>query len=183
MLRIARLVRVELARQGYRVVMTRDGDSNPSYDVRAAQVNAYRDAIFISLHVASTGTTGTVRAYYYQFANPFSGDGEAASGRPGMGPGGLLVWEEAQRSYAPLSHRLADLIQGELAQGFVNSPVSSTGVPIRELRSVAAPAVAIELSSVSGSNPNALVESAGPISSAILQALVAFRTVNQTGTK
>jgi len=182
-LRIARVVRVELARQGYRVVMTRDGDSNPSYDARAAQVNTYHDAIFISLHVSSTGRVGTARAYYYQFPNPIAGDGESASGRPGTGPGGLLVWEEAQRSYAPVSHRLADLIQGELAQGFVNSPVSSTGVPVRELRSVAAPAVAIEISSVAVSNPNTLVDSAGPISNAVLQALVAFRTVNQSGTK
>jgi N-acetylmuramoyl-L-alanine amidase len=186
-LRIARSVRVELARQGFRVVMTRDDDSNPSYDARAAQVNAYRDAIFISLHVSSTGTVGTARAYYYQFANPYAPAGAAAGSgggaRPGAGPGGLLIWEEAQRAYAPASHRLADLIQGELAQGFANSPVTSTGVAIRELRSVAAPAVAIELSSVAAPDPNSLTAAAGPISNAIVQGLLAFRAGNQAGAR
>jgi N-acetylmuramoyl-L-alanine amidase len=186
-LRMARTVRVELARQGFRVVMTRDDDSNPSYDARSAQVNAYRDAIFISLHVSSTGTVGTARAYYYQFANPYAPAGTAAGApggpRPGTGPGGMLLWEEAQRPYAPASHRLADLIQGVLAQGFANSPVTSTGVPIRELRSVAAPAVAIELSSVAASDPNSLLAAAGPISNAVVQGLVAYRATNQAGAR
>ena len=69
-LQIARSVRAELERQGYRVFMTRNDDSNPSYDDRAAVANAYRDVIFISLHVSSTGAAGTVRAYYTQFATP-----------------------------------------------------------------------------------------------------------------
>jgi N-acetylmuramoyl-L-alanine amidase len=185
-LRIARTVRVELARQGYRVVMTRDDDSDPSYDARAAQANAYHDAIFISLHVSSTGTVGTARAYYYQFANPLPAPASApSSGEAGARPGagGLIPWEQAQRSYAPASQRLADLIQGELAQGFANSPVTSAGVAIRELRSVAAPAVAIELSSVAASDPNSLLAAAGPISNAILQGLAAFRAGNQAGTR
>ena len=67
-LRMAQSVRAELERRGYRVVMTRIDDSNPSYDDRAAVANARRDAIFISLHASSTGTDGTVRAYYMQFA-------------------------------------------------------------------------------------------------------------------
>jgi N-acetylmuramoyl-L-alanine amidase len=69
-LQIARTVHAELERQGYRVVMSRDDDSNPSYDERAAIANAYRGAIFISLHVASTGNPGTVRAFYDQLAEP-----------------------------------------------------------------------------------------------------------------
>ena len=62
----ARMVRSEFERQGYRVVMTRNDDSNPSYEDRAAIANAYRDAIFISFHVSSTGQIGTARAYSYQ---------------------------------------------------------------------------------------------------------------------
>ncbi len=69
-LQIARTVRAELERQGYRVVMSRNDDSNPSYDERAAMANASRDAIFISLHIGSTGNPGTVRAFYDQLATP-----------------------------------------------------------------------------------------------------------------
>ena len=47
-LQLARSVRAALERQGYRVVMTRDDDSNPSYDDRAAMANTYRDAVFVS---------------------------------------------------------------------------------------------------------------------------------------
>ena len=71
-LQFARAARLELVRQGYRVVLTRDDDSNPSYDDRAAMANSYHDALFFSLHVSSTGTVGTVRAYFYGFWNPFS---------------------------------------------------------------------------------------------------------------
>lgn len=69
-LNMARTVRAELQSHGYRVVLTRDDDSNPSYDDRAAVANAFRDAIFVTLHVASTGTPGTARAYYDQFWTP-----------------------------------------------------------------------------------------------------------------
>ncbi|MGB9068507.1 MAG: N-acetylmuramoyl-L-alanine amidase, partial [Candidatus Acidiferrales bacterium] len=67
-LQIARSARAALERQGYRVVMTRNDDSNPSYDDRAAMANGYRDAIFVTLHVASTGTPRTVRTYSMLFA-------------------------------------------------------------------------------------------------------------------
>src|SRR6202521_991018 len=69
----ARIVRVELERQGYRVLMTRNDDSNPSYDDRATVANSHRDALFISIHLASTGAVGTVRTYYYQFSSPAAG--------------------------------------------------------------------------------------------------------------
>src|SRR5271170_3853963 len=66
----ARMLRSEFERQGFRVVMTRNDDSNPSYEDRAAVANAYRDAIFISLHVSSTGALGATRTYSYQFSSP-----------------------------------------------------------------------------------------------------------------
>jgi N-acetylmuramoyl-L-alanine amidase len=47
-LQIARTLQAQLENQGYRVLMTRTDDSNPSYDDRAAMANAYRDAIFIT---------------------------------------------------------------------------------------------------------------------------------------
>ncbi len=180
-LQIARTVRAGLERQGYRVVMTRNDDSNPSYDDRAAVANAYREVIFISLHVASTGAPGTVRAYYTQFAAPVASEavtGAASPKAPNPPASRLLNWEEAQRPYLDASHRLADLIQGELAQAFSGSPPVSTGVPVRVLRSVTAPAVAVEISSVSTPTPDLLTASAAPLADAIARAIAASRPAN-----
>jgi N-acetylmuramoyl-L-alanine amidase len=176
-LQIARTVRAELERQGYRVIMTRNDDSNPSYDDRAAVANAHRDAILISLHVSSTGVPGTVRAYYTQFgtvAAPIPVAGVANSKTSNPPANQLAVWEEAQRPYLDASRRLADLIQGEMAQAFSGSPPTSTGVPVRAIRSVAVPAVAVEISSVSTPTPDLLTASAGPLGAAIARAIAAF---------
>lgn len=183
-LQIARSVRAVLERQGYRVVMTRNDDSNPSYDDRAAMANLYRDAIFISLHASSTGSAGTVRAYYMQFAAPISAAPVASAppARPAP-PVALADWEQAQRPYVAASHRLADLIQSELAQAFSGSPPTSAGVPVRALRSVTAPAVAVEVSSVSTQTPDLLIASGEPLGSAIARAIAAFRQASIGGTR
>ena len=182
-LRMMRTVREQLAIQGYRVVTTRRDDSNPSYDDRAAIANAYHDAIFISLHVASTGTSGTVRVYYDQFSTP-----ESASAVPGVKvlaqpASPLVVWDQAQRPYIDVSHHLADVIQGQLARSFPGSPTLSTGAAVRALRSVMAPAVAVETSSISKSKPDALAGAAGPLSSAIAVGIVALRQSNGAGAR
>ncbi len=183
-LQIARSVRAGLERRGYRVVMTRNDDSNPSYDDRAALANVYRDVIFISLHVASTGADGTVRTYYTQFSSPVAPADVAATGSaksPNPAPPRLLQWEEAQRPYLNASHRLADLIQGELAQAFSGSPPAATAVPVRVLRSVTSPAVAIEISSVSTPTPDLLTASGGPLADAIALATAASRPASSQG--
>ncbi len=159
-LRYARQLRAEFERLGYRAVMTRNDDSNPSYEDRAATANAYRDAIFITIHVSSTGKIGTARAYSYQFSN------ETASA-PGQAPKSLVAWEEAQRPYLDASHRLADILQTELAQRFPGSPTASTAFAIRELRSVSAPAVAVELSSVAVPDGSLLASMGAPLAGTI----------------
>jgi N-acetylmuramoyl-L-alanine amidase len=163
-LRYARQLRAEFERLGYRVVMTRNDDSNPSYEDRAATANAYRDAIFITIHVSSTGKIGTVRAYSYQFSS------ETASA-PGEAPKSLVAWEEAQRPYLDASHRLADILQTELAQRFPGSPTSSSAFAIRELRSVSAPAVAVELSSVSVPDGSLLASMGAPLAGTIVRSV------------
>jgi N-acetylmuramoyl-L-alanine amidase len=172
-LQIARLARAALERQGYHVVMTRNDDSNPSYDDRAAMANGYRDAIFVSLHVASTGTPRTVRTYSMLFAAPAAP--LEAAGAASARPAPLVSWAEAQRPYVAASHRLADLIQGEFAQAFAGSPPNPESVPVRALRSVTGPAVAVEVSSISTQTPDALTASGEPLGNAIARAIMAFR--------
>jgi N-acetylmuramoyl-L-alanine amidase len=175
-LRFARQARVEFERQGFRVVMTRNDDSNPSYEDRAAVANAYRDAIFITVHVASTGKIGTAHAYSYQYSNAAAAGNVNATGATiAEPPKSLVVWEEAQRPYLDASHRLADLTQAELAQRFAGSATTSTPFAIRELRSVSAPAIAVELSNISSSDPTVLGAMAAPFASALLRGVQLMR--------
>src|ERR1700735_1501555 len=123
----ARTARAALEREGFRVVMTRNDDSNPSYDDRAAVANSYRDVIFVSFHISSTGTLHTARAYSYKFPDPqpdgANPNASAASTvpRPAKTPS-LLGWEAAQRPYADASQSLANLVQTELAQRYPGWP-------------------------------------------------------------
>lgn len=192
-LQFARVTRVELVRQGYRVVLTRDDDSNPSYDDRAAFANSYHDAIFITLHISSTGTAGTARAYFYQFWSPFppqskSPAPDASETNPPVPAfptpaSSLIPWNEAQRNHADASHRLADQLQIQLAQPFSGSPALSKAAAIRGLRSVAAPAVAIEISSVTDTNASSFTAMATPLAVSISKGIQAFRLANSAGAK
>jgi N-acetylmuramoyl-L-alanine amidase len=183
----ARMLRSEFERQGFRVVMTRNDDSNPSYEDRAAVANAYRDAIFISLHVSSTGALGATRTYSYQFSSPVAAvsaaTGADAANASGAGAvsaapassSGLTVWEEAQRPYTESSHRLADALQAALAQKFSGSPGAPSRFAVRELRSVAAPAIAVEISTISVSDPNSLLAMGASLAATIERSMQAMR--------
>jgi N-acetylmuramoyl-L-alanine amidase len=176
----ARTTRSALEREGFRVVMTRNDDSNPSYDDRAAFANSYRDVIFVSFHISSTGTLHTARAYSYQFPDAVPGATNSNSrtvstpARTVRAPG-LLSWEEAQRPYADASRHLADLLQADLGLRFPGSPGASSAAAVRGLRSVSAPAVAVELSNIAVSDANELIEMAAPVSTAIVRSIVASR--------
>ena len=176
---IVRTMRAELEQRGYRVITTRNDDSNPSYDDRAGIANAYPSAVFVSVHISSTGTPGTVRAYYDRFGTPIApgsaglaGVAEQAVNRPS---GGLIDWNEAQRPFLDASRRLATLIQVQLTQFFPGSPIVSAAAAIRDLRSIDEPAVAIEISSVSVSSPDSLAAAATPLARAVAASVVAMR--------
>lgn len=184
-LQIARTLQAQLLTHGYRVVMTRSDDSNPSYDDRAAIANSYGNAVFISIHVGSTGKMGTVRVFDDQFWSPMQA---APSSSPGPAAGGvmgapiaklpantLISWQQAQRPFLAASKRLADILQLQFAQTFPGSPVNSMAVALRDLRSVAEPAVAIEISNISAPSADALLELSGPLSLAIEKAIQTFR--------
>src|SRR6266850_301323 len=60
---LATQVRRALELAGFQVVLTRQGNENPSFDDRSAIANAQRGAVFVTLHISSTGLPGTVRVY------------------------------------------------------------------------------------------------------------------------
>ncbi|PWT81025.1 MAG: hypothetical protein C5B58_10455 [Acidobacteria bacterium] len=154
-----------LESQGFQVLQTRQGNENPSFDDRSALANAQRGAVFISLHVASTGLPGTVRVY-------FNSDLPAATDATG-----LIPWDRAQAPFLSLSHRLGDLVQGFLADRFKGSPVTAQTAAVRQLRTTAAPAIAVEVSSVTVQNRVELDHMAPGVADAIARGASAFRAL------
>lgn len=176
-LSLAREIQTRLQSSGLRVFLTRTGNENPSYDDRAAIVNSHRGALFVSLHIASTGRLGTARAYYQPSTGVTSTSGN------GVAPPGWITWEEAQLPYAELSRRLAELLQVQLAQTLEGSLEIPRAAQVRVLKSVTAPAVAIEVASVAPGDPQKLVALAPAIATAIEKTVAAFRPVYEAGAR
>ncbi len=172
----ARLVRISLEAQGLRVILTRQANDDPSFDDRSKLANAQRGGIFISLHVASTGQPGTVRVYSLpRMALP---QNTAFTPRAG-----LLSWDRAQFNFIDQSRRLAELIQIQMAQRFRGSSETPFEAPVRQLRTVGAPAVAIEISSVSVPDRAPLDQMGPGLADGVARAVAAFRTIYESGGK
>ncbi len=174
-LALAQVVAAALRQQGLRVVLTRQGDEDPSFDDRAAVANAQPGAIFLTLHVSSTGPTDTARVFYYDF-------NELAPPNTVLPPG-MTPWRDAQRGWTNLSQRLAQLLQVEFAERFRGSPELPSGAAVYQLRLIAAPAVAVEISSVDVPNEAALEAMAPPLTSAVVQGVSSFRPVYEGSVK
>jgi N-acetylmuramoyl-L-alanine amidase len=162
-LQFAAQVRQALVAQGFQVMQTREGNENPSFDDRSARANAQRGAVFITLHVASTGLAGTVHTYVMA-ENPAPRDSS-----------GLIPWDQAQAPFLPLSRKLGDMVQAEMAKRFRGSPDAAQVAPIRQLRTTAAPAIAVEISSVSVANRADLDRMVPGVADAIAHGVAAFR--------
>jgi N-acetylmuramoyl-L-alanine amidase len=149
--------------QGFQVIQTRDGNENPSFDDRSARANAQRGAVFITLHIASTGLAGTVRTYV--MPEPPPANKTTA----------LIPWDRAQGPFVELSHKLGDMVQAELAKRFKGSPDLAQVALVRQLRTTAAPAIAVEISSVSVENRAELDRMIPGVAEAVAHGVAAFR--------
>jgi len=156
-------VRRALESQGFQVVQTRLGNEDPSFDERSAVAHAQLGAVFVTLHVASTGLPGTARVYVNEDL-PVAPEAT-----------GLIPWERAQGPFLSLSRKLGDLVQGQLAQRFKGSPGSAQSAAVRQLRTTAAPAIAVEVSSVTVENRNDLDRMAPGVADAIAKGVAAFK--------
>jgi N-acetylmuramoyl-L-alanine amidase len=165
-LQFAMQVRRTLEAQGFQVIQTRMANENPSFDDRSAMANAQIGAVFVSLHVSSTGLPGTVRVYVNSDLPPSPGE---------RGASGLLAWDRAQAPFLALSHKLGDFVQGNLAVRFRGSPGSAQAAAIRQLRTIAAPAIAVEISSVSVNDHLELDRMAPGVADAIARGVTDFR--------
>jgi N-acetylmuramoyl-L-alanine amidase len=175
-LSFARLVRISLEAQGLRVILMRQANEDPSFDDRSKLANAQRGVVFITLHVSSTGQPGTVRVY--------SLPEEAARAATGaLQRTSLIRWDHAQSGFQDLSRDLAELIQIQMAQRFHGSPEMAATASVRQLRTIAAPAVAIEVSSVSLPDRGPLDRMGPALADGIARAVAAFRIVYELGGK
>lgn len=173
MLDYARAVRVALEGQGQRVLLTREGNQGLSYDERSAVINGAHDAIFISLHVSSTGPAGTARAYYFGgLANDAAPPPAGLAAPPSRIT--IVPWYQVQEAHTSESRRLAELVQAQLALKLSGSPSGPSAAAVRQLRTVAAPAIAVEISSI-GSDAKQLSEMAQPLGEAVARGVFEFR--------
>jgi len=156
-------VRRALELQGFQVVQTRQGNENPSFDDRSATANAQRGAVFVTLHISSTGLPGTVRVYVNSELPPVAGSN------------GLIPWDRAQEPFLGLSRKFGDLVQGYLTPRFKGSPDAAQSASVRQLRTTAAPAIAIEISSVTVEDRADLDRMAPGVADAIVRGAAAFK--------
>jgi N-acetylmuramoyl-L-alanine amidase len=167
---LAQLLRAALERQGLRVVLTRQTHEAPSYDDRAATANAYRGALVITLHASSTGAPGTARAYYCAVI--------PAAPEPAMATAAKLEEkQEAQQVHLNASRRLAESVQAQIKQKLDKSEAAPASAALRDLRSVNAPAIAVELASVSVKERKDLDPYLAPLAEAIAKGVTNFRSV------
>ena len=162
-MKFAAEVRQALEQQGFQVLLTRQGNDNPSFDDRSAIANAQRGAVFVTLHIASTGLPGTVRVYVNSDLPPVTS------------ANGFIPWDRAQAPYLGLSRKLGDLVQGMLTQRFKGSPDTAQTGTVRQLRTTAAPAMAVEVSSVVVNDRADLDHMAPGVADAIARGVAAFK--------
>ena len=156
-------VRRALELQGFQVVQTRQGNDNPSFDDRSARANAQRGAVFVTLHISSTGLPGTVRVYVSSELPPLTDSKR------------LIPWDRAQAPFLSLSRKFGDLVQGLLAQRFKGSPPTAQAATVRQLRTTAAPAIAVEISSIVVDDRAQLDHMGQGVADAIAEGAAAFR--------
>lgn len=160
---LALQVRRALERQGFQVVQTRQGNENPSFDDRSAMANAQRGAVFVTLHISSTGLQGTARVYVNSDLGPVTDSN------------GLISWDRAQAPFLGLSKKFGNLVQGFLLERFKGSPDTVQTASVRQLRTTAAPAIAVEISNITVEDRAELDHMASGVADAIARGAAAFK--------
>jgi N-acetylmuramoyl-L-alanine amidase len=167
-------VRLALLSTGkFRIILTRIGDVNTTFEQRAIAANVGGAVYFLTFHAGDLGNSSPrIAVYTYQPPSPpLSLPGGEA--RPGFIP-----WNQVQEAYSDQSRQLAQALGQQFAQiagAFADTPATA---PVRSLRSANAPAVAIEVGSLTPDNDAApLTDPAFQqlVSAAVAKALVALQ--------
>jgi N-acetylmuramoyl-L-alanine amidase len=155
---VARVRQAVLATRKYRILVTRPGDVNATFEQRAVAANAAGAAYFLTFHAGDLGG-GSPRIAVYTYQPPAP---------PLPSPGGetrsiFVPWNQVQEAYLEQSRQLARALEQRFALIAGATADMATPAPVRTLRSVNAPAVALEIGSLSRDND------AGPLTDPVFQ--------------
>jgi N-acetylmuramoyl-L-alanine amidase len=163
-----------LATRQYHVSLTRVGDANPSFDERAASANTIRPIAFLSLHAGNLGSKGP-RVAVYSYLAP----SQQAGSEPPLADTRVVFpsWDQLYERHTDRSRQLASALNEQFGKmvGVVTGP--PVEAPVRVLRSIDAPAAAIEIgpqSPESNSRPLTDTRFQQQLSQAVAQAIQSF---------
>ncbi len=153
-----------------RVVLTRTGSSDPTLDERDGMANLSHPIAFLTLHAGDLGgASPAIAVYTYQAP---SQPAPLAVSRTLFVP-----WDEAQQAHLARSRDLANSVAQQLGHIQNLEIRSPEAAPVRQLRSVDAPAVALELGTLAP-RQDASALTAAPfqdqLANAITQAVLAL---------
>lgn len=184
---VARVRAALLATGKYRVVLTRTGDVNMSAEQRDQAANTSSAIYFLSFHAGDLGGASPSVAIF-TFQSPDAAPTEDSSGTaaeavpvpvsstPKVSPP-FLPWREVQQARLAQSLQLAQAIQQQFSSISGVQVISAASAPLLTLRSVNAPAAAIELGRLApDATATALTDSAfqQQVATAVVQALASY---------
>ena len=169
---VARVRLALLATKKYRIVLTRLGDNNPTLEQRETTTNLARPIVFLTFHAGNLGSSAPrVVVYSYKFSSGVT--------PPANDAGPLFTpWRLVQQAYLDRSRQLSQTLQQQFSQVDGIAAGETAELPVRALRSINAPAVAIEVGSLSPELDSAPVNNPNfqqRFADAIVQALDQFQ--------
>ena len=137
-------VRLALLETGkYRIVLSRPGDVDATFEQRTEAANVAGAAYFLSFHAGDLGgSSPRIAVYTYQppqLPRLAAGSGTRLS---------FVPWNHVQEAHLDQSRQLAQTLQQQFAQIAGVTADTPTAAPVHILRSANAPAVAIEIGSL-----------------------------------
>ena len=167
-LALAKTIQEVLQRRGYRVVTTRLSDATVGLDDRAAQANAAKADVFLSIHCnASRAATAHGTEVYYLSLDASDRAAallaESENATPATTPDtaeknaalrdlDLILWDLAQNQHLSASARLAEIVQADFNRLLGITTRGVKQAPFRVLVGVNAPAVLVEVAFIT--NPD-----------------------------
>jgi N-acetylmuramoyl-L-alanine amidase len=148
----------------FRVVLTRDKDTDVPVETRSAVANNQKADVFISIHIngsrqqsaegsetffLSTGATPDEETRRLAYLENNSSRIEDHVDKTSEDEVKMILWDMAQTAYIRQSSQLADMIQGELNTLLGTKNRGIKQAPFKVLTGVACPAVLIEAGFIS----------------------------------
>ena len=156
-----------LATGNYRVVLTRTGDVDVSLPDRTTVANLAQPLCFLTIHAGDLGPASpSVAVFTYEFPSP------PPMPAPGTSQSLFVPWDQVQATRLNPSRQFAADLQHQFATVPNLTADPPAAAPVRILRSINAPAVAIEIGRLS---PEA---DAKPLTNSSLQQQIANAIVS-----